>query len=85
LLPDRPLTDYPIGLLGGLIQIKAKALFFRRRQRALEPASVQPDMKALSGEHWRPKDRDVARLGLEFLGTGEGKGSSRRDDMGEDI
>ena len=42
-------------------------------------------MKALSGEHWRPKDGDVARVGLEFLGTGEGQGSLRRDDMGEGI
>ena len=29
---------------------------------------MQPDVKALSGEHWRPTDGDVARLGLEFLG-----------------
>jgi hypothetical protein len=26
-------------------------------------------MKAFAGEHWRPQDRDVARLRLEILGT----------------
>jgi hypothetical protein len=42
-------------------------------------------MKALTGEHWRPQDRDIPRLCLEFLGAGEGEGSLRRDDMRKDI